>query len=303
MLYNPRSSRFRDVRVEVLDKVMNPDFLRDAGLTGVMVMKYEVEPTDVDDNAGKLAKILRDGDMVLAVGGDATGVIGVNAIMQVTADARLAVLPYGNYNDLARTLGTRTVEEVLVGKMGELWPLEILVDGEHFRYATCYMTMGMTAEAVEIFDDKKIRKELQKGHKSPWRSYFPLMKWYFRNRKKKRFIPRFKLNGVEMDRRISDYAVVNGRTMATVMKGGEWFLDTKKFRRETGKLANLWNLGVLMVRSVFFRVPGVEVERDLIEFLEAGEVELQAEGEYRRFRGVGTVEIRKAEKSLKVIMR
>ena len=48
IVYNPRSSRYSDVKNEVLDKVTS--------LKGYMIGKYEVEKTDVDKNAEKFIK-------------------------------------------------------------------------------------------------------------------------------------------------------------------------------------------------------------------------------------------------------
>ncbi len=295
VVYNSRSSRFKDVRKEVLDVLAKKD--------SVMVGKYEVVDTDVDDNAKKFAKVIQDGDLVLAVGGDATAVIAANGILISEKKATLSVLPYGNFNDLARTLGTKKIADVFEAAKKKMWPLEILVDGKHFRYATCYVTIGMTAEAVELFDDEKVRKKLQRGSKSSWRSYLQLAGWYFRNRKKKIFLPEFKLNGVLMDKRVSDYAALNGRSMARVMKGGDWFMRSRVFWSETGKLTNFWNLFVLMVKSVLVKTPGKETSGDIIEFVEPATVELQAEGEYRMFKKVKKIEIRKAEKCLRVVQK
>ena len=69
IIYNPRSSRFKDVEKEVLAKIRD--------LRGYMVGKYEILPTDVDDNAAKLAKFIRDDDLIIAAGGDATAVVAV----------------------------------------------------------------------------------------------------------------------------------------------------------------------------------------------------------------------------------
>jgi diacylglycerol kinase family enzyme len=85
-------------------------------LNGYMVGKYEVAATNLDDNFLKLGEFLKDGDMVLSTGGDATGVICVNAIMNSGKDATLAVLPYGNFNDLARTLQTKTFDDVFLSR-------------------------------------------------------------------------------------------------------------------------------------------------------------------------------------------
>ena len=313
VVYNPRSSRFIDVQNEVLSKVRQ--------LKGYMIGKYEVAPTDVDDNAKKFSKILKDGDTVISAGGDATASISANGILQSGKDVRLAVLPYGNFNDLARTLGVMKYEDLFNqngeianledydkeeadrNRPGRLYPLEIIVDGKFFRYATCYVTIGMTAEAVELFDAPKTRKKLQKGHKSSWRSYLYLMSWYFKHHHKKRFIPNFKLNGVLQSKNISDYAAVSGRSMCRIMKGGYDYRIPKVFRSTTDHLVSFWRLVKLMIKSVTIRTPGTETEGDVLEFLKPATVELQAEGEYRIFKDIKKIEIRKSKKCLKTIER
>ena len=293
VVYNPRSSKFGRVKTEVLGRLKS--------LKGFLVGKYEVLDTDVDDNAEKLSEILEEGDLVLAAGGDATATIAANGILKSDKKVELAVLPYGNFNDLARTLKTFSFDEIFKVQKIEYWPLEIWVDGKFFRYAPCYVTIGMTAEAVEIFDDEKIRKRMQEGKKSSWRSYLQLATWYFKNRKKKEFLPEFRLNGREMGGGFSDYAAVNGASMARVMKGGKDYLEPKIFRSETGKLANFWNLTVLMGKSIFKQVPGAKTEGDVLEFLTPATVEIQAEGEYRVFENIKKIEIRKAKKCLSVL--
>ena len=60
IVYNPRSSKHALVEKEVLEPARQ--------MKGWMVGKYEVKPTDVDDNAAKLAQILKDGDLVVTAG-------------------------------------------------------------------------------------------------------------------------------------------------------------------------------------------------------------------------------------------
>lgn len=295
IVYNPRSTRFVDVEKEVLSKARN--------LKGYMVGKYEVEPTDVDKNAAKFAKLVKDGDLVVSAGGDATGIIASNGILKSGKDATLAVLPYGNFNDLARTLGTKTFEDVFSKKVTtkKLYPLEIYIDGKFFRYASSYVTIGMTAEAVELFDEPKFRKYMQKGHKSSWRSYIALAKWYFKNRHKKEFVPPFKLNGKLAKSKISDYCALSGKSMCRVMKGGDDYLKPKAFRSENCRLTNFWCLARLMMKAIFVRTPGTETTGDKLEFLNPATIELQAEGEYKVFKDIKTIEIKKGKKCLKVI--
>ena len=295
IVYNPRSSRFADVKEEVLSRATE--------LNGYLVGKYEVAPTNLEDNISKFSKILKDGDLVLSAGGDATGIIASNAILKSGKDATLAVLPYGNFNDLSRTLRTKTFDDVFLADTStrNFYPLEIIIDGKFFRYATCYVTIGMTAEAVKIYDEPSMRRKLKKKFGRQVSSYTQLSSWYFKNRRHHIFIPEFKLNGVLQSKKTSDYAAVNGRSMARVMKGGEDYRDTKYFRHETDKLTNPYRLIKLMTRSIFSRIPGSATTGDILEFVNPSNVALQAEGESQVFENIKTIEIRKSKKCLKVI--
>lgn len=295
IIYNPRSSRYADVRAEVLDRVSE--------LKGYIIGKYEVEQGNVDNNATKLAKILKDKDLVIAAGGDATGVIAANAILKSNKDATLAVLPYGNFNDLSRTLGTKTFDDVFSSaKPSKLYPLEIIVDGKLFRYATCYVTIGMMAEAVRIYDTPKMRKILKKSSGRSVGSYTNLASWYFKHRHRKQFLSEFKLNGVLQSTKVSDYAAMNGRYMARVMRGGKDYLVPQIFRSEAAKLTSFWRLFSLMAKSIVSRVPGSETKGDVLEFTSPSTVDIQAEGEYKTFEQVKKIEIRKSQKCLKTVV-
>ena len=304
LVYNPRSSKAIFVR----EKVMAP--LRD--IPGTMFGKYEVKPTDVDDNAADLAKILDDGDIVVAAGGDGTATIGLNGCMLSKKAVRFTAVPFGNFNDMARTLKRASGEE--------LYPLEATIDGKHYRYAACYFTIGMFAESTEIFDAEKTRKKLRKGNKGIFFSIRTLIKWYFKN-KRKQFIPPFKYtsttktydrNGVfqvrvkmmneDESKGISDYLAVNGVSVAKMMKGGKkFFLHKSDFLSTTGKLNKFFKLAPFMAKSILGRVPGDISTEDTIVFPDYGDVEIQAEGEYKKLKHVGKIVIKKSEKSLKIL--
>ena len=266
-----------------------------------MVGKYEVEKTNLDANITKLSKLIKNKDIIISAGGDATGIIASNGILKSGKDATLAVLPYGNFNDLSRTLGTQKFSDGPGRPASKLYPLEIIVNGKLFRYATCYVTIGMTAEAVKLYDTPTMRRKLKTNFGRKISSYTELAGWYFKHRHKKQFIPEFKLNGVLQHKDTSDYAALNGRSMARVMKGGEDYKDPKIFRSETDRLTNLWRLIKLMSKSIFVRTPGSETTGDIIEFLNPATVEIQTEGEWKKFENIKKIEIRKGEKCLKVI--
>ena len=304
LVYNPRSSKATFVK----EQVAAP--LRD--IPGVMFGKYEVKPTDVDDNAEQLSKILTDGDIVIAAGGDGTATIGLNGVMLSKKAVRFMAVPFGNFNDMARTLKKAS------GK--ELYPLEAKIDGVHYRYAACYFTIGMFAESTEIFDAEKTRKKLRKGNKGIIFSIRTLVKWYFRNKRRK-FIPPFKYssttktydhNGIfqvrvkmmneDESKGISDYLSVNGVSVARMMKGGKNFYTHKAdFLSTTGKLNRFYKLVPFMVKSILNRVPGDISTEDVITFPDYGDVEIQAEGEYKKLTHVGKIVISKAENPIKIL--
>ena len=296
VVYNPNSSQYIHVKREFLSEL--PE------LKSVMIGKFTIEKTPFSKNVTRLKKVLKPGDTVIAAGGDATASVCLNAILESGKDITLGVLPYGNFNDLARTLGTMKKEDVLKSSphITRLYPLDIIVDGKHWRYASGYVTAGMTAEAVELFDAPKFRKYMQQGHKSSWRSYLALAKWYFKNRHKHTFIPEFTLNSHPTKKGISDYCALSGRSMCRVMKGGDDYLKPQVFRSENCRLVSFPRLCALMFKAIFFRTPGTETTRDLLEFTHPATIELQAEGEYQVFKDIKAIEVIKpTDKSIKVI--
>ena len=159
VVYNPNSSHHVAIEREVLAPVRK--------LSGWLVGKYEVGMLDVGGNADKLAKIIDDGDLVIAAGGDGTATLAANAVMRAGKDVTLGVLGYGNFNDFARMLRTKhavpygdeyvggvteIVEKFARGEVTEIYPLEVLVDGEHWRYAPCNVTVGMFAASTAVFE-------------------------------------------------------------------------------------------------------------------------------------------------------
>ena len=156
IVYNPRSTRFPEVEREVLAKARK--------MKGWMVLKFEVEHAPIEKEAGRLAEIIRKGDLVVAAGGDGTATMALNAIMESGKLATMGVLPFGNFNDFSATLGEPSFLQIIrrfeEGKYKEFYPLEVSDDGRHFLYVGLYFTVGMLAEAAGLFEDEKVRRKL-----------------------------------------------------------------------------------------------------------------------------------------------
>ena len=300
IVYNPRSSHYEQVKTDIIDRLK--------GLKGVMVGKFEVAATNVDDNARRLAKVLSSGDLVIAAGGDGTANIAVNGIMLSRAqNVKFGVIGYGNFNDVARTFGNLKLDDILRGHVKRVYPLECKINGKHWRFGMCYFTLGMFAEACACFDAPKTRKTLRKGGRKTIYSLMTLVGWWFKNHRRK-FLPEsFHIGDSSEDfaecKKVSDYMAVNGRTVAKIMKGSDWFLKDGSFLSMTGQMTKFTKLVPMMLKSVFKRIPGTESDYDCIVFPESTKVMIQAEGEYKMISGVRTVEISKVQKPLLVVTK
>lgn len=360
VVYNPRSSHHAAIQAEVLGPARS--------VRGFLVGKYEIKQAPVKENAEILAGMLGDGDLVVSAGGDGTAAMTMNAVMLSGKDVTFAALGYGNFNDIARMLGVRRpveyggeyvrgIEEIVekflaasgdvadAGREGyagadfvrEIYPLEVLVDGEHWRYAPCYATLGLLAEASEMMDDEQVRKSLNTGKRGPLYSLIMAVFWYLKN-KGRRFLPaevsrgngsaedeaggssaaededssavgaevssvaEVRLNGELLAEGVTDYLAVNGPTMSRLMKGGKWCLSREKFGSGAKRLGRFWKMVGFGLRSVIFGLKLTETKKDVLEFSRPSDVEIQAEGEYQRLEGVSRIEIRKAERGMKVVL-
>lgn len=299
IVYNPRSSKHARIEQEVLAPARE--------LRGYSLGKFEVKKVPLDENAERLSKVLLDGDLVVAAGGDGTGSVALNGAELSGRDVALAVLGYGNFNDFARTLGQRKFSEIIADfesgeKLREFYPLRALVNGKHYRYAACYFTVGMFAESTEIFEGKTMRGKLKTGKKGLVYSVRQLAGWYFRN-KKRAFLPgSFTLNGAEQ-KKASDLLFINGKTVAKMMRGGKFWQNPREILVSSKRLTSFFKLVFFMARSVLCRVPGEIMTGEVrVEFPEETGVEIQGEGEYRKVK-LKSLTVKKAERAVKVLAR
>lgn len=312
---NPRSSHYAKVQREVLAPARQ--------LKGWLIGKYELKPTDVDDNAEQLAKLLGDDDLVVVAGGDGTAAVAVNGILRSKKNAALAALGYGNFNDVARMLGakppveyggeyvggiTEIAQRFEAGKIVEIYPLEAKVDGKLWRYAPCYVTLGMFAESAAVLNSQPVRKKLRTGRKHLIFSLWQLAKWYFSNRKRE-FLPEMAIERskdkmsieVKLPANTTDYLAINSPRVAKLMRGVKCASKPKEFRSTTARLGSFWRLVWFMLRSVVVRIPGKKTTGDVIKFEQPSTVMIHAEGEYQELTDVKKIEIKKSKKALRVV--
>lgn len=107
-------------------------------------------------------------------------------------------------------------------RVREIWPLEILVDGEHWRYAPCYVTLGLLAEASEIMDGDRVRKSLNTGKRGPLYSLWQAAWWYLKN-KGREFLPASSVGDGSVSRDVEAAAGAAGSGEASSFEGASGF--------------------------------------------------------------------------------
>ena len=298
IVYSPNSTRFSEVERKVIAKARK--------LKGWMICKFEVKEAPIQEDAAELAKIIRKDDLVIAAGGDGTATMVANAIMQSGKIATLAVMPFGNFNDFAETLGRMSFERI-VRKFEEssyidYYPMEVRVDGEHYIYAFVYFMAGMMAEAAGVMKQPKIRKKLKRAKNRMSFSARKAFKWYLKNKWRKDLLPAgTKLNGEEFLKRTTDYVAFNGNSMIGLLPGGVWYRTPKQFWSGTMRNRSFWRMLAKFVKAMEGELPGGEREEDVLKFGKGAEVFVQVEGENDCLKDVKEILIKKNGKGLRVI--
>ena len=279
LVCNCKSTGHKRVEKEVV-KPLREFILQQKGMT---FLRFDVESPTLEENAKRLANLIGDGDVVLVAGGDGTAGIGVNGIMQSGKDAKFYVIPYGNFNDIIQILRSNSGKKV--------FPIEALIDGKHFRYALAYFTVGMMAESTKIFDDEKVRRKLRKSKFNLIFSLKTLLMWFFVNRKK---------DYITIDgQKYSDILVVNGKNVARLMKGGDYYLG-ENFLYTEQRLNNLFAMVFFMLQAMFSGIPGKKLKNKTIHFEEKQRIFIQSEGEYKDL-VVQEISFLKSKKSIEIL--
>lgn len=279
LVCNRKSTGYKRVEKEVVT-TLREFILQQKGIT---FLRFDVESPTLEENAKRLANLIGDGDVVLVAGGDGTAGIGVNGIMQSGKDAKFYVIPYGNFNDIIQILRSNSGKKV--------FPIEALIDGKHFRYALAYFTIGMMAESTKIFDDEKVRRKLRKSKFNLIFSLKTLLMWFFVNRKK---------DYITIDgQKYSDILVVNGKNVARLMKGGEYYLG-ETFLYTEQRLNNFFAMVFFMLQAMFSGIPGKKLKNKRIRFEEKQRIFIQSEGEYKDL-VVQEISFLKSKKSIEIL--
>ena len=178
---------------------------------------------DFDTNVAQLIEEIPEGATVITAGGDGTAAQMANASILGGLDVLLAPAKLGNFNDQAkeRQDDEDTIIDLLHGEVVMTRPIRFEVDGEYFRHAAGYGSIGWAALAAGEFSKPEVRKKIRNTPeklKLP-RSLGHVARHYFANRND--FLTPFSVNGGPLQSRSTDILAVNNKRVARVVKTEE----------------------------------------------------------------------------------
>jgi diacylglycerol kinase family enzyme len=301
IISNPSSSRARDVQRYVIDP------LSDASLVDKEIVQFSVTSKDRLVTIQEIAEVIQPHDRVIVAGGDGTGSVTINGIMNApdSTGVRVGFLPYGNFNDMAATFTDRSAKKhplqlVLSDETTTVHPLDVIVNQRHHQYALLYATVGWTALAAAEFDKPKKRTKLQqKNQANLAKSLTDIAKMYFQTRHSS-FLPSFHRNGHDIQANTTDILAINGPIMAKIIRSHRDIYATGTFLSKDLNVSRFFANSDLLGRSALnfligthLALPGTHRTEDTINFTSPADVPLQIDGEVSTLNGVSSLTITK----------
>ncbi len=262
---------------------------------------------DHDEITEHVAESIQPGDTVVVAAGDGTGNAVANAYMYShdSDGVRLAFLPYGNFNDMARTFTDKDAQRdpsLLLDASAttvSALPLEVLANEEHYRYAVLYATLGWSAVAASLFAQPETRRNLHQGRMGVGSSLVTAAKMYFATRRDSALSPFSIDNDERIHSAATDIAAVNGPVMAHLIRTNRSYYETGTFLTNTLDLSTLTrnarlvgSVGLNFAMGTRLVVPGDIVDGREFHFDNAT-LPIQIDGEFDELKDVGVLTVRK----------
>ncbi len=138
------------------DRIVRPALLRiDTNLREIVLdnVPYFTARTTISDE-------LRDGDIVVAAGGDGLVNVVLDAALASDCAVSCAVIPLGNFNDFSRAVngGVRDPSKILDSRIVDFHPLDLSVNGRHELYGMQYITFGASAKLTDWLNTPETRQ-------------------------------------------------------------------------------------------------------------------------------------------------
>ncbi len=184
---------------------------------------FEIHVTgssDFDTNVAQLIAELPEGATVVSAGGDGTAAQLANASILGELKLVMAPMKLGNFNDKATELQDEedTIIDVLNGEVVATRPIRFEVDGEYFRHAVGYGSVGWAALAAGEFSKEEVRKRIRNTPEKLKlaRSLGHVARHYLEHRKN--LLTPFTVNGGPVLDHSTDILAMNNKRVARVVK-------------------------------------------------------------------------------------
>lgn len=154
VIYSPNSSRAKDFRR------LHSNLLEIIKHRGWQIKLIELVDVPYRQAVKTITRQLKDGDLVLAAGGDGISQVAFNAVFTSQAEVFLAVAPLGNNNDIGRAFNGRhrSIFNILDQPAIDYFPMLVATDKREAFAIASYITFGATTIVVDYLNSDKGRK-------------------------------------------------------------------------------------------------------------------------------------------------
>lgn len=273
VVQNPYSTRHREVQAGVFDRLDTAGIPYDTITTRYSQAKYNIKD---------LADRLPDDTHIISAAGDGTSTQVVNAGLRAELDdAVYSFIGYGNCNDLAR--GQRDPLPLLQASHSIIihQPLSIEVNGELWRYAPGYMTLGLTALVASGFADAASRERLRRTppYTKLVRSMGQVAATYLRTHDT--YLPPFTTNlSAEEQAGLTDVMIINNQRMGRVIRSSIDYPQTDFFGYHQADFSSVWKNIPFACNAIAGHTPAERITDITLTFREPATILAQTEGEH-----------------------
>ena len=286
IVQNPYSTRHSEVQTGVFDRL---------DVAGIAYDTITTRFSRAEDNIRDLADRLPDGTHIISAAGDGTSTQVVNAGLRAELDdAVYSFIGYGNCNDLAR--GQRDPLPLLQTNRHTVihQPLAIEVNGEPWRYAPGYMTLGLTALIASGFAGAASRERMRRTppHTKLVRSMGQVATTYLRAHDT--YLPPFTTNfSAEEQAGLTDVMIINNQRMGRVIRSSIDYPQTDFFGYHQANFLSICKNIPFACSAIAGHTPAEKITDITLNFREPATILAQTEGEHAALPAVSTIHVYK----------
>ena len=282
IVQNPYSTRHREVQAGVFNR------LDTAGIPyDTITTRYSQAADNIDDLAGRLPNDAH----IISAAGDGTSTQVVNAGLRAELDGAVySFIGYGNCNDLAR--GQRDPLPLLQTNCHTIihQPLSIEVNGEPWRYAPGYMTLGLTALIASGFASTASRERMRRTppHTKLVRSMGQVATTYLRAHDT--YLPPFTTNLSTIEQtNLTDVMMINSQCMGRMIRSSIDYPQTDFFGYHQADFSSVWKNIPFACSAITGHTPAERITEITLTFCEPATILAQTEGEHAELPAVSTI--------------